>query len=92
MKVIDAAEYAYKNGYEKGYLDGTRDAIKPKDPKKKLSRLNRILNLFDRYDRLAKACAEAHNSTYARLLLHELRTEREQLEEELRAYGCRRER
>jgi hypothetical protein len=92
MKAMDAAEYAYKNGYEKGYLDGMRDSIKPKNPKVKISRLNRVLNLFDRYDRLAQAGAESHNSMYARLLLNELRAERDQLECELRAYGCRRER
>lgn len=92
MKAMDAAEYAYKNGYEKGYLDGMRDSIKSKNPKVKISRLNRVLNLFDRYDQLAQAGAESHNSMYARLLLNELRAERDQLECELRAYGCRRER
>lgn len=92
MKAIDAAECAYKNGYNKGYLDGLQAATKPKDSKKKVSRLNRILNLFNRYDHLAEAGVTSHDSTYARLLLNELRAERDQLEAELREFGCRRER
>lgn len=92
MKAIDAAECAYKNGYDKGYLDGLQAASKPKDSKKKVSRLNRILNLFNRYDHLAEAGVASHDSTYARLLLNELRVERDQLEAELREFGCRRER
>lgn len=92
MRAIDAAECAYKNGYDKGYLDGLQAAIKPNNSKKKVSRLNRILNLFDRYDHLAEAGVVSHNSTYARLLLNELRAERDQLESELREFGCRRER
>lgn len=91
MKAIDAAEYAYKNGYDSGYLAGLQAAIKSNESKKKISRLNRIINLFDRYDYLAEAGATAHNSMYARLLLNELRAERDQLEQELREFGCSRE-
>lgn len=55
-----------------------------------MTRLDRVLNLFERYDRLAQAGAEYHNSMYSRHLLAELRAEKKKLTQELIEHGCRR--
>lgn len=57
-----------------------------------MTRLKRVLNLLDRYDGLAAAGVGSHNSEFGKLLLEELRVEKETLTQELTEYGCRRER
>lgn len=57
-----------------------------------MTRLKRVLNLLDRYDGLAAAGVGSHNSEFGKLLLEELRAEKETLTQELTEYGCRRER
>lgn len=57
-----------------------------------MTRLKRVLNLLERYDGLAAAGVGSHNSTFGKLLLEELRTEKEKLTHELTEHGCRRER
>ena len=55
-----------------------------------VSRLDRILELFARYDSLAETGVESHNSAYGKMLLAELREERAKLTQELIEHGCRR--
>ena len=55
-----------------------------------MTRLDRLLNLLERYDGLALAGLSSHNSEFGRLLLKELREERERLIKELVEHGCRR--
>ena len=55
-----------------------------------MTRLARILNILDRYDSLAAAGVESRNSEFGKLLLKELREEKEKLTKELTEHGCRR--
>ena len=55
-----------------------------------MTRLDRILTLLDKYDGLAAAGVGSHDSEFGRLLLKELREEKEKLTEELSKHGCRR--
>ena len=56
-----------------------------------MTRLDRIINLLEGYDGLAAAGVDSHpGSTYGKLLLAELRAEKEMLKQELTEHGCRR--
>jgi len=55
-----------------------------------MTRLARILNILDRYDSLATAGVESRNSEFGKLLLKELREEKDKLTKELTEHGCRR--
>lgn len=56
-----------------------------------MTRLERVLDLLNRYDGLAEAGVKSHpTSSFGRLLLEELREEKENLIEELIEQGCRR--
>ena len=56
-----------------------------------MTRLDRVLNLLDRYDNLLTTALNAyHNGTYGFTILAELRQEKEQLTQELIEHGCRR--
>ena len=55
-----------------------------------MTRLDRILTLLDKYDGLAAAGVGSHDSEFGRLLLKELREEKEKLTEELSKHGCSR--
>jgi hypothetical protein len=58
-----------------------------------MTRLKRVLTLLDRYDDLAAAGVASHPaSEFGKLLLRELREEKEKLTQELTEHGCRRER
>ena len=56
-----------------------------------MTRLARVIDLLERYDGLAVAGVNCHpNSSFAALLLKELREEKEKLKQELTEHGCRR--
>lgn len=56
-----------------------------------MTRLARVLDLFEKYDSLAEAGVNSHPSnSFATLLLKELREEKEKLTQELIDHGCRR--
>ena len=56
-----------------------------------MTRLDRILELLERYDALTSVALRAYsNSTYGSLMLEELRKEKEKLTQELIEHGCRR--
>ena len=56
-----------------------------------MTRLDKILELLEKYDDLASVALRAYsNSTYGLLMLEELRKEKEQLTQELIEHGCRR--
>lgn len=55
-----------------------------------MTRLARVLNILNRYDGLAAAGVESRNSEFGKLLLKELREEKEKLTKELIEHGCRR--
>lgn len=56
-----------------------------------MTRLDRVLELLERYDALTSVALRAYsNSTYGLLMLEELRTEKEKLTQELIEHGCRR--
>lgn len=55
-----------------------------------MTRLERILDLLNKYDGLAAAGVNSHNSEFGRIVLKDLREEKEKLTRELTAYGCRR--
>lgn len=56
-----------------------------------MTRLDRVLELLEKYDDLASVALRAYsNSTYGLLMLEELRKEKEQLTQELIEHGCRR--
>ena len=55
-----------------------------------MTRLERILDIFDRYDKLAESGVESHDSEFGRVLLREIRAQRDQLTKELIEHGCRR--
>ena len=55
-----------------------------------MTRLERVLNILDRYDSLAAAGVESRNSEFGKLLLKELGDEKEKLTKELTEHGCRR--
>ena len=57
-----------------------------------MTRLQRVLTLLERYNGLAAAGVGSHDSEFGRLLLKELRDEKEKLTQELTVHGCRRER
>jgi hypothetical protein len=57
-----------------------------------MTRLQRVLTLLERYDGLAAAGVGSHDSEFGRLLLKELREEKDKLTQELTEHGCRRER
>lgn len=55
-----------------------------------MTRLDRVLDLLKRYDELAQAGVNSHDSILGRAMLKELREEKEQLTKELIEHGCRR--
>jgi hypothetical protein len=55
-----------------------------------MTRLDRVLDLLKRYDGLAQAGVNNHDSILGRTMLNELREEKEQLTKELIEHGCRR--
>ena len=56
-----------------------------------MTRLEIVINLLNRYDSLAEAGVNSHpSSSFATLLLKELREEKEKLTKELTDHGCRR--
>ncbi len=55
-----------------------------------MTRLDRVLNLLERYDGLAQAGVNSHDSILGHTMLKELREEKEKLTQELIEYGCRR--
>ena len=56
-----------------------------------MTRLERLFNLLGKYDGLAEAAVKSHpRSSYAALLLQELREEKDKLIKELTDHGCRR--
>ena len=56
-----------------------------------MTRLDRVLELLERYDALTSVALRAYsNSTYGLLMLEELRKEKEKLAQELIEHGCRR--
>lgn len=56
-----------------------------------MTRLDRVLELFEQYDALASIALRAYsNSTYGLLKLEELKKEKELLTQELIEHGCRR--
>ena len=55
-----------------------------------MNRLERVLNLLERYDGLAQAGVNSHDSILGRTMLKELREEKEKLTKELIEHGCRR--
>ena len=56
-----------------------------------MTRLDRILNLLDRYDNLLTTALNAyHNGTYGFIILEQLRKEKEAITRELIEHGCRR--
>lgn len=56
-----------------------------------MTRLERVLNLLNKYDGLAEAGVKSHpTSSFGQVLLEELREEKEKLTNELIAHGCRR--
>ena len=58
-----------------------------------MTRLKRVLTLLDRYDDLAAAGVASHSTNeFDKLLLWELREEKEKLTQELIEHGCRRDR
>ena len=58
---------------------------------KTMSRLDRILDLLNRYDDYLSITLRAyHNGTLGFTILAELRQEKEQLTQELIEHGCRR--
>ena len=57
-----------------------------------MNRLERVLNLLNKYDGLAEAGVKSHSmSSFGQVLLEELREEKEKLTKELIAHGCRRQ-
>jgi hypothetical protein len=55
-----------------------------------MTRLERILDLLNKYDGLAEASVKSHNSILGCIMLKDLREEKEKLTKELIEYGCRR--
>ena len=55
-----------------------------------MTRLDRILEVFERYDKLAENGVKSHNSALGQAILTEIRAEKEQLVKELIEHGCRR--
>ena len=56
-----------------------------------MTRLDRVLELLEKYDDLASIALRAYsNSAYGLLMLEELRKEKDQLTKELIEHGCRR--
>lgn len=56
-----------------------------------MTRLERVLNLLNKYDGLAEAGVKSHHtSIFGQVLLEELREEKEKLTKELIEHGCRR--
>lgn len=56
-----------------------------------MTRLERVLNLLNKYDGLAEAGVKSHpTSSFGQVLLDELREEKEKLAKELIEHGCRR--
>jgi hypothetical protein len=56
-----------------------------------MTRLDRVLELLEKYDALASVALRAyHNGTYGLVMLADLRKEKDQLTQELIEHGCRR--
>ena len=55
-----------------------------------MTRLERVLDLLNKYDGLAEAGVKSHNSELGRIMLKDLREEKEKLTKELIEHGCRR--
>ena len=56
-----------------------------------MTRLDRVLELLEKYDALASIALRAYsNSTYGLLMLEKLRQEKAKLTQELIEHGCRR--
>ena len=56
-----------------------------------MTRLERILDIFERYDELAEVGVKSHDSALSLAMLTEIRAAREQLTAELIEHGCRRQ-
>jgi hypothetical protein len=55
-----------------------------------MTRLDRLLNLLERYDGFAQIGVSSHQNLFSYKMLEELRKEREKLTQELLKHGCRR--
>lgn len=55
-----------------------------------MTRLERVLDIFERYDRLAEIGVKSHNSALGQAMLDEIRVEKDKLTKELIEHGCRR--
>ena len=56
-----------------------------------MTRLDRVLELLEKYDGLAEAGVKSHpTSSLGQMMLEDLRKEKDQLTQELIEHGCRR--
>ena len=55
-----------------------------------MTRLDRILDIFDRYDKLISIYIDLSDTTISKRELDQLRKEKEALTQELIEHGCRR--
>ena len=55
-----------------------------------MTRLDKILNIFDRYDKLISIYIDPSDETISKRELDELREDRDVLTQELIEHGCRR--
>ena len=55
-----------------------------------MTRLDRLLNIFDRYDELVSIYIDTSDETISKIQLDKLREDRQILTQELIEYGCRR--
>ena len=55
-----------------------------------MTRLDRILNIFDRYDKLVSIYIDPSDKTISKRELYELREDKDSLIQELIEHGCRR--
>ena len=55
-----------------------------------MTRLDRVLNIFDRYDKLVSIYIDPSDETISKRELDELRRDKDTLTQELIEHGCRR--
>ena len=55
-----------------------------------MTRLDRVLNIFDRYDKLVSIYIDPSDTTISKRELDELRRDKDALTQELIDHGCRR--
>ena len=55
-----------------------------------MTRLERVLEIFERYDKLAEIGVKSHSSALGQAMLTEIRAAKDQLVAELVEHGCRR--